>query len=49
MAMKHYLSISTRYKIICLKSELYIICHKDKDDNVPVDNKTLSLGMKYVF
>ena len=31
------------------KSELYALYHINKDDNVPSENKTLSLGMKYVF
>lgn len=31
------------------KSELYAIYHSNKDDNVPSEVKTLSLGMKYVF
>jgi len=31
------------------KSELYAIYHNDKDENVPNEVKTLSLGMTYVF
>lgn len=31
------------------KSELYAIYHVNKDDNVPSEIKTLSLGMTYVF
>ena len=31
------------------KSELYAIYHNNKDDNVPSEVKTLSLGMTYVF
>lgn len=31
------------------KSELYLILHKNKNDNTSIDEKTASLGMKYIF
>ncbi len=31
------------------KSDLYIILHHDKDDNTPAEEKTISLGIKYIF